>query len=193
MNNLSILKWYIDGSHNVHWDWKGTWEQCPPLERELCQVTLKEDKTEHTKLDWADLYMPEMLWSLYFIKDRVDDGEVKIVHCPMEEMWVDVLTKPLQRKAFRVMHAKLMNCDVYEKKEVRLAATNRHPASQVQWPGEWPSEVPPRHCRSVLEDLRTGDRYGLLTDDLLECLGCKGDTRIIGDKKVQCNANEEKK
>jgi hypothetical protein len=23
MNNLSILKWYVDGSHNVHWDCKG--------------------------------------------------------------------------------------------------------------------------------------------------------------------------
>ena len=76
--------------------------------------------------------MEQIKVKFFFIKDRVDDGEVKIVHCPMEEMWVDVLTKPLQRKAFRVMHARLMNCDVYEKKEVRLAATNRHPASQVQ-------------------------------------------------------------
>jgi hypothetical protein len=23
MNDLSILKWYVDGSHNVHWDCKG--------------------------------------------------------------------------------------------------------------------------------------------------------------------------
>jgi hypothetical protein len=22
VNNLSILKWYVDGSHNVHWDCK---------------------------------------------------------------------------------------------------------------------------------------------------------------------------
>ena len=23
VNGLSILKWYVDGSHNVHWDCKG--------------------------------------------------------------------------------------------------------------------------------------------------------------------------
>ncbi len=33
-------------------------------------------------------------------EDRVDNKEMKIVHCPAEEMWADVLTKPLQGKAF---------------------------------------------------------------------------------------------
>jgi hypothetical protein len=28
-----------------------------------------------------------------------------------EGMWTDILAKPLQGKAFRVMRAKLMNCD----------------------------------------------------------------------------------
>ncbi len=23
INNLGVLKWYMDGSHNVHWDFKG--------------------------------------------------------------------------------------------------------------------------------------------------------------------------
>ena len=39
----------------------------------------------------------------FFIKDRVDDGEVKVLDCPMEEMWVDIMTKPLQGMAFRIM------------------------------------------------------------------------------------------
>jgi len=26
----------------------------------------------------------------FFIKDRVDDGEVKVLDCPSEEMWVDI-------------------------------------------------------------------------------------------------------
>jgi hypothetical protein len=104
----------------------------------------------------ANMFMPEMLWSLhfiqaqgynaecvglyqdnistqllikngkmssgkktkhikakfFFIKDRVDDGEVKVLDCPSEEMWVDIMTKPLQGTAFRVMRAELMNCDV---------------------------------------------------------------------------------
>jgi len=42
----------------------------------------------------------------------VDDGEIKVVDCPSEEMWADIMTKPLQGTAFRVMRAELMNCDV---------------------------------------------------------------------------------
>jgi hypothetical protein len=96
-----------------------------------------------TKLVIADMYMPEMLWSLhfievqgynveyvglyqdnistqllikngkflngnktkhvkaklFFIKDRVNDGETKVLDCLVEEMWADVLTKPLQGMA----------------------------------------------------------------------------------------------
>ncbi len=48
----------------------------------------------------------------FFIKDRVEDGEIKVVDCPTEEMWADVMTKPLQGTAFRVMRAELMNCEI---------------------------------------------------------------------------------
>ena len=93
-----------------------------------------------TELLLVDAYMPEVLWSLYFIqaqgygvkdaeihqdnvsaqmldtnrkfsisrktkhikaelffiKDKVNSQEVKIVDCPAGVMWADVLTKPLQ-------------------------------------------------------------------------------------------------
>jgi hypothetical protein len=39
------------------------------------------------------------------------------VHHTTEEMWADVLTKPLQGKAFREMHAQSMNCKVNYKEE----------------------------------------------------------------------------
>jgi len=48
----------------------------------------------------------------FFIKDRIDAGEMKVTHCPTEEMWADVLTKPLQGRAFRLMRTKLMNCSM---------------------------------------------------------------------------------
>ena len=48
----------------------------------------------------------------FFIKDRVDDGEIRVVDCPTEEMCADIMTKPLQGTAFRVMRAELMNCDI---------------------------------------------------------------------------------
>ncbi len=48
----------------------------------------------------------------FFIKDRVDDGEIKVFDCPAEEMWGDIMAKPLQGTAFRLMRAELMNCGV---------------------------------------------------------------------------------
>jgi hypothetical protein len=37
----------------------------------------------------------------FFIKDRVDDGEIKVLDCPTHEMWAGVMTKPLQGMAFK--------------------------------------------------------------------------------------------
>ncbi len=48
----------------------------------------------------------------FFIKDRVDDGEVKVLDCPIEKMWADLMIKLLQGTACRVMRADVMNCDV---------------------------------------------------------------------------------
>ena len=54
----------------------------------------------------------------FFIKDKVDNGEMRIRDCPTGEMWADVLTKPLQGLAFKQMRAQLMNCSVeYEEDE----------------------------------------------------------------------------
>ena len=46
----------------------------------------------------------------FFIKDHVDRGAVSMKYCPTEEMWADVLTKPLQGSKFRLMRSFLMNC-----------------------------------------------------------------------------------
>jgi hypothetical protein len=37
---------------------------------------------------------------LFFIKDRIDNGEIRVIDCPAEEMWADILSKLLQRIAF---------------------------------------------------------------------------------------------
>ena len=78
----------------------------------------------------------------FFIKDRIDDGEMIVVNCPTEGMWADILTKPLQRKAFRVMRSKLMNCeeDYFENEE-----TEKERAKGSQWSGEYPDLAPPDH------------------------------------------------
>jgi hypothetical protein len=116
----------------------------------------------------ADIYVPKMLWSLYFmdsqgydteiielyqdnksaellmknrrflsgkrtkhieakfffIKDRIDDSEIRVIHHLTEEMWADILPKPLQGKASREMQVKLMNCSIdYEAQEAAFQET----------------------------------------------------------------------
>ncbi len=51
----------------------------------------------------------------FFIKNRIEYEEMRVVNCSTERMWTDVLTKLLQGTAFRKKRAKLMNCDeIYE-------------------------------------------------------------------------------
>ena len=45
----------------------------------------------------------------FFIKDRIDKGEVEVVFCPTEEMVGDFFTKPLQGAKFRKFRKIIMN------------------------------------------------------------------------------------
>ena len=65
----------------------------------------------------------------FFTKDKVDDGEIKVIDCPTEEMWADVMTKPLQGMAFRTMQAELMNCPVNYKEPEEDAGEHDIPIS----------------------------------------------------------------
>jgi hypothetical protein len=70
------------------------------------------------------------IWAkFFFIIDRIDDREMIIVNCPTEGMWADILTKPLQGKAYRVMRSNLMNCDAnyFENEEAGCKSTKRKP------------------------------------------------------------------
>jgi hypothetical protein len=46
----------------------------------------------------------------FLIKDYYDAGVIDIKFCPTDQMWADVLTKPLQVQKFRDMWALLQNC-----------------------------------------------------------------------------------
>ena len=48
----------------------------------------------------------------FYVKDCVERGEVEIEHCPTEEMWCDVLTKPKQGIGFKRDRAAIMGCSV---------------------------------------------------------------------------------
>jgi hypothetical protein len=150
VENLGVLKWFVDRSHNVHWDCKGHGGAMFTMGKGATssysrKVKLNTRSSTETELVTVDMYMPEMLWTLYFIqsqgykaecvglhqdnistqllmknrrfssgkktkhieakfffiKDKVDGGEMRILDCPTEKMWADVLTKPLQGMAFK--------------------------------------------------------------------------------------------
>ena len=49
----------------------------------------------------------------FFIKDRMEKGEIKINYLPTSEMIADILTKPLQGELFRKLRDKLLNCAIH--------------------------------------------------------------------------------
>jgi len=46
----------------------------------------------------------------FLIKDYYDAGEIDVKFCPTDEIWANVLTKPLQGRKFRDMRDFLQNC-----------------------------------------------------------------------------------
>ena len=44
----------------------------------------------------------------FFVKDKVDQGEITIEHCPTEQMWTDINTKPKQGLVFRAFRGHVM-------------------------------------------------------------------------------------
>ncbi len=66
IDNLGMLRWYVGGSHNVHWDCKGHKGEvftmgkgvASSYSRKMKVNTQSLTKTEHIP---ADMFMPEML------------------------------------------------------------------------------------------------------------------------------------
>jgi hypothetical protein len=73
VDNLSMLKWYVDGSHNAHWDCRGHEGAVFLLggggtSSYSRKLKLNTRSSTETELVMADMFMPEMLWSLHFIQ-----------------------------------------------------------------------------------------------------------------------------
>jgi hypothetical protein len=80
VDNLGMLKWYVDGSHNVHWDCKGHRGAVFKMGKGATtsysrKVKLNSRSSTETELLTADMFMPEMLWSLHFIQAQGYEAE----------------------------------------------------------------------------------------------------------------------
>ena len=86
----------------------------------------------------------------FFIKDRVDSGEVKIKYCPTNEMVADFFTKPLQGSQFVKLRNAIMNlnplCHDYTSEDCRsvlnIIATEEGQTDQTVTDSEWTVVLP---------------------------------------------------
>jgi hypothetical protein len=162
VDDLRLVRWWVDASYNVHEDCKGQTGAMMSLGRGApMSFSRKQKLNVHSscegELAGIDDALPLILflWARYFIeaqgytveesilfqdnkltillanngrwssskrtkhiklryfyiKDKVDSGEVSIEHRPTNEMWSDMLTKPKQGKGMKSDRAVLMGCD----------------------------------------------------------------------------------
>ena len=70
-----MIKWFVDGSNNTHWDCKGhggailTFGE-GAVSSHSRKVKLNPKSSTETELVVADAYPPEVMWSLYFIQEQ---------------------------------------------------------------------------------------------------------------------------
>ncbi len=80
IEDLGLLKWYVDGSHNIHWDCKGHGGAMFTIGRGSTssysrKIKLNTRSSAEIELVAADMYMPEMLWSLNLIRGQGYEAE----------------------------------------------------------------------------------------------------------------------
>jgi hypothetical protein len=69
VENVEMLKWYVDGSHNVHPDCRGHGGALFSMGKRVTmsyskKLKLNTQSSTEGKLVMVDMYMPGMLWSL---------------------------------------------------------------------------------------------------------------------------------
>jgi hypothetical protein len=172
VDSLSILKWWIDASHNIHMDCRGHTGTMFSLGKGAVLSSSAKQKLNTKSSTESELVgshdgLGLILWSRYFleaqgytidhnilyqdnqstmllqrngrssstkrtkhinaryffIKDKIDSGEVEVLYCPTKEMRADINTKPLQGSPYRNMRGHLMNVAVDYDDDIERANT----------------------------------------------------------------------
>ena len=98
----------------------------------------------------------------FFVKDKIEDGDLEVQYCPTEQMWTDVLNKPEQGTPFRKDRAALMNVPVDYNDDAERRRTHPKLLSRDDQADMVKAQAKGRgiHHRSVLGSDRIGRRIG---------------------------------
>jgi hypothetical protein len=81
---------------------------------DLGAINIEQDNTSCIKLAEAgksqNPFSRHINIRYFFIKDRLEQGELKLQYVKTEDLIADILTKPLQGSRFRSLRRKLMGC-----------------------------------------------------------------------------------
>jgi hypothetical protein len=96
VKDLWILKGYVDGSHNTHWDCKGHGGVMFTMGKGATSSysrKVKRNTRSSTEMELVvlDMYMPEVLWSLHFIEAQ--DYNVECVGLYQDNISTQMLIK----------------------------------------------------------------------------------------------------
>ena len=69
IESMGVIKWFVDRSHNTHWDCKGHGGAmvvmgCGAISSYFRKIKVNTRSSTETKLVLVDAYMPDILWSL---------------------------------------------------------------------------------------------------------------------------------
>ena len=70
----------------------------------------------------------------FFIKDKIDQGEITVEHCPTDQMWTDINTKPKQGLHFHTFRSHMMGIPVDYKDEDFAAGCYFRPPDWIPEP-----------------------------------------------------------
>jgi hypothetical protein len=88
----------------------------------------------------------------FYIKDKIDQNEIVVEHCPTEQMWTDINTKPKQGAIFREFRGQVMGITGdYEDSAFEHSIYLRPPDSPVGFEPRDPTIEPSMsHGRTML-------------------------------------------
>ena len=76
IDSIGVIKWFIYGSHNTHWDFKGPGSAmvvmvCGAISSYSRRMKVNTRSSTETELVLVDAYIPEVLWYLCFIQAQI--------------------------------------------------------------------------------------------------------------------------